>query len=154
MPLGNETAKFALTLELQSRITRLAFRHRSGTSAPAPVPQPSHSFIKVSQMIQFIHQHYGETITATEIAANTGLKANYAIHLFKKLHGCGLIQYLTNIRMSAAQRELIMTNEKIINIAMDCEFNTLSRFYDAFKKRNDCSPAKYRKQNRPPISTL
>lgn len=154
MPLDNEAAKLALTLELQARITRLGFKQQSGTSAPAPAPQPSHSFIKVSQMIQFMHRHYGETITATEIAASTGLKANYAIHLFKKLHGCGLIQYLTNIRMSAAQRELIMTDEKILNIALDCGFNTLSRFYDAFKKRNDCSPAKYRKQNRPPIGTL
>lgn len=148
LPLENETAKQSLSLELQARLTREEFRHQTGTRAPTPPPQPSHSFIKVSRMIQFMHTHYGESLSTTEIAQYAGLQANYAIRLFKKLHGCGLIQYLTEIRMNAAQRALIMTDEKIITIAMDCGFNTLSRFYDAFKRRNGCSPAKYRQQNR------
>lgn len=154
LPLENETAKQSLSLELQARLTREEFRRQHTTHSSVPTPQPSHSFIKVSQMIQFMHQHYGEQLSTAEIAQCAGLQANYAIRLFKKLHGCGLIQYLTEIRMNAAQRALIMSDEKIINIAMDCGFNTLSRFYDAFKRRNGCSPAKYRQQHRPEAGAL
>lgn len=148
LPLTDETAKQSLSLELQARITREEFRQQGATQSLVPVPQPSLSFVKVSQMIQFMHRHCGEQLSTEEIAQSAGLRANYAIRLFKKLHGCGLIQYLTEIRLNVAQRSLIMTDEKIINIAIDCGFNTLSRFYDAFKKRNRCSPAKYRQQHR------
>ena len=144
LPLADETAKLSLSLELQARVTREEFRQKCGISAPVTVPQPPQSFIKVSKMIQFMHKHYGERLAVDDIAQSAGLQANYAIRLFKKLHGCGLIQYLTEIRLNATQRELILTDEKVINIALDCGFNTLSRFYDAFAKRNGCSPAKYR----------
>jgi AraC-like DNA-binding protein len=154
LPLTDETAKQSLSLELQARITREEFRHQSDAQTPVPAPQPSHSFVKVSQMIQFMHCRCGEPLSAEEIAQSAGLKANYAIRLFKKLHGCGLIQYLTEIRLNAAQRALIMSDEKIINIAMDCGFNTLSRFYDAFRRRNGCSPVAYRKEHRPVSGTL
>lgn len=148
LPLTDETAKQALSLELQARITREEFLQQSATKSPVPSPQPSLSFFKVSQMIQCMHRRCGEPLSAEDIAQSAGLKANYAIRLFKKLHGCGLVQYLTEIRLNAAQRSLIMTDEKIINIAMDCGFNTLSRFYETFKKRNRCSPVKYRQQHR------
>jgi AraC-like DNA-binding protein len=65
--------------------------------------------------------------------------------LFKRAFGTTLLAYLTQHRISHAQRLLATTEEKILVAALDSGFNSLSRFNAAFKEACGCSPREYRR---------
>jgi AraC-like DNA-binding protein len=103
---------------------------------------------RAEQIALFIAQHYTEPLTAEQISASVGLHPNYAMALFKKSLGLTLIDCVTQHRVSHAQRLLATTHEKIIDVALNSGFGSLSRFHEAFKKWCDCSPKQYRSSHR------
>lgn len=53
--------------------------------------------------------------------------------------------FINELRVNYAARQLIESREEIMGIAMDLQFKSLSRFYHLFKKYYGVSPAKYRR---------
>lgn len=102
---------------------------------------------KVEQIACLIAQRYTEQLTVTEIGQTVGLHPNYAMGLFKKAFGTTLIDYLTNHRVSHAQRLLATTDEKIVDVAFQSGFNSISRFNEAFRRVCGCTPREYRLQH-------
>ena len=102
---------------------------------------------KVEQMACLIAQRYTEQLTVAEIGEKVGLHPNYAMGLFKKAFGTTLIDYLTHHRVSHAQRLLATTNEKIVEVAFNSGFNSISRFNEAFRRACGCTPRSYRLQH-------
>ncbi len=103
---------------------------------------------RVEQMACFIAQHYTEPLTAEQISQCAGLHPNYAMALFKKALGITLIDCVTQHRVSHAQRLLATADGKIIEVAMNSGFASLSRFHEAFKRSCGCSPKEYRTRHR------
>jgi AraC family transcriptional regulator, melibiose operon regulatory protein len=103
---------------------------------------------KVEQMACLIAQRYTEQLTVTEIGEQVGLHPNYAMGLFKKAFGTTLIDYLTHHRVSHAQRLLATTDEKIVEVAFNSGFNSISRFNEAFRRACGCTPREYRLQHK------
>ena len=95
-------------------------------------------------MACLIAQRYTEALTVDDIGQAVGLHPNYAMSLFKKAFGTTLIEYLTHHRVSHAQRLLATTDEKIVEVAFDSGFNSISRFNEAFRRACGCSPRDYR----------
>lgn len=54
--------------------------------------------------------------------------------------------YLRDLRMQRAATLLTGTNQEIIDIALDCGFESLSHFYSCFRKVYAVSPRRYRAQ--------
>ena len=102
----------------------------------------------MEQLAAYIAQHYREAIRIEEVAAKVGLNPNYAMNLFKKTFNLTINAYLTQHRLSHAQRLLATTDLKVIDVALDSGYPTLSRFYDAFKQSCGCSPSSYRRTHR------
>ena len=102
----------------------------------------------VEQMALFVAQHYTEKISAEQISKAAGLHPNYAMSVFKKALGITLVDCLTQHRVSHAQRLLATRNDKIIDIAFESGFSSLSRFHEAFGRWCGCSPKDYRKRHR------
>ena len=69
---------------------------------------------------------------------NDRLQVNLPIDSIKR-RNC-----VTHHRISHAQRLLITTDKKIVDVALTVGFNSVSRFNAAFKKATDCSPREYR----------
>jgi len=63
---------------------------------------------------------------------------------FKKYLNKTPTEFINELRMSHAARQLSDTNEEIFAIAYDLNIQSLSRFYHLFKKYYAISPAKYR----------
>jgi AraC-like DNA-binding protein len=103
---------------------------------------------RVEQMALFIAQHYTDKITADQISKAAGLHPNYAMALFKKALGITLVDCVTQHRVSHAQRLLVTSDEKIIEVALSSGFTSLSRFHEAFKRWCGCSPKEYRNKHR------
>ncbi|MAS33168.1 MAG: hypothetical protein CL610_04120 [Anaerolineaceae bacterium] len=99
---------------------------------------------KGRQMAQFMSSHFQQTISVGDVAAVVGLHPHYAMSVFRQTFDMTIIDYLTQQRIAYAQQMLLTTNAKIIDIANDAGFQTVSHFYAAFKRLCGTSPGKYR----------
>jgi AraC-like DNA-binding protein len=136
-------------LEMRARVLRLA---TVLPPVPAVTSKSSHRHValhdgglnRVEQMACLIAQRYTESLTVNDIGKAVGLHPNYAMSLFRKAFGATLIEYLTHQRVSHAQRLLATTDQKIVDVAFDSGFNSISRFNEAFRRICGCSPREYR----------
>jgi len=145
--------KRIVLLEMKARLLRLALTMSQRKASRRKRPNPQFllglgALTRAEQMACFIARHYTEPITAREIGSFTQLHPNYAMGLFRKTFGMTLIGYVTQHRISHAQRLPAVTDEKIIEVANASGFNSLSRFNEAFKKSCGCSPRDYRGRHR------
>jgi AraC-like DNA-binding protein len=141
-------------LEMEARLRRMIATLPVAAAPAAPAkgrgrPGGLHGgeLNKVEQMACLIAQRYTEQLTVTEIGQQVGLHPNYAMGLFKKAFGTTLIDYLTHHRVSHAQRLLATTDEKIVEVAFNSGFNSISRFNEAFRRACGCTPRAYRLQH-------
>jgi len=140
----------SVLLEMQARLLRLA-----GT-VPVRRSQPktrdlsaAKGLSKVEQMACYVAQHYLRKLSVQRIAGVVGLHPNYAMNLFQKTFGVTLVDYITQHRVSHAQRLLATTNNKVADVARESGFASISRFNIAFKRSCGCSPCDYRSSHRP-----
>ncbi|ACB75406.1 helix-turn-helix domain-containing protein [Opitutus terrae] len=142
-----------VSLEIEARLLRLANALPDEPSATAPrrrarsVPEAG-GLNRVEQIACFIARRYREKLRIDDIAAAAGLHPNYAMNLFRRTFGTTLGDYLTHHRISHAQRLLVTSDEKIIDVALVSGFTSLSRFNEAFRRACGCSPREYRRQHR------
>ncbi len=68
--------------------------------------------------------------------------------LFRHAFGTTMRTFITQHRISHAQRLLVITGDAILNVALAAGFQSLSRFNEAFKAACGCSPRDYRKAHR------
>lgn len=143
-------------LEMQARMTRMALncgeeaaedgRGRKDRLASLPTSGLS----KVERMACFIMQNYTRKVTVGEISDCVGLNPNYAMNLFRMTFGTTLIHYLTQHRISHAQRLLVTTELSVTEVALQSGFSSISRFNEAFHVSCGCSPREYRKGHQTP----
>jgi AraC-like DNA-binding protein len=128
-----------ILLELEARLRRMALDWQP----QAERYQPPGS--KSELMAQFIARHYDEPLTIAQIARAAHLHPNYAMSLFRRDYHMTLMEYLAQHRIANAQRLLAMTDHKLIDIALECGFQSYSRFYEVFVEVCGRSPAAYRR---------
>lgn len=150
-----ELVRKAILLELEARLLRLAITSagRSQQKSRAHRPLSKAGLSKVEQMACFIAQRYTKPLNVDEIGASVGLHPNYAMSLFKKTFGTTLVDYVTQHRVSHAQRLLATTDDKIVDIALASGFTSTSRFNAAFLGECGCSPRDYRRQHRAEVTS-
>lgn len=140
----------AVLLEMEARLLRLALKGSQASDAKkrtGRVVIEEGGFNKVEQMASMIAQRYTEPLTIEAIGRTVDLHPNYAMSLFRKAFGTTLIDYLTQHRVSHAQRLLATTDQKIVCVALDSGFGSISRFNDAFRRACGCSPREYRRRH-------
>ena len=59
--------------------------------------------------------------------------------------GRSIKEYLVDIRVIHAKMRLTNTNDKILTVALESGFGSLSSFYEIFHKNTGVSPARFRK---------
>ena len=147
--IGSEERRHASLLEIEARLRRLALRmaadlpRRPRRKSPTLLDQRQLS--RAEQMACFIAQNYTQDLTAETISRHVGLHPNYAMALFQQTFGTTLIKYVTEHRLSHAQRLLVTTKDAIVNIAFSSGFGSLSRFNEAFRQSSGCTPREYRR---------
>ena len=140
----NESAEVAL-LEIHARLGRMAIGNLS-SNRKDNAPLPSKEISQVERIAIFIAQNYFDPIKVSDIGQAVGLHPDHANSIFRKTFGSTLSEYITEERISHAQRKLVATDKSITDIVFDCGFNSISRFNAAFLKINGCTPREYRKR--------
>lgn len=137
-------------LEMQARLTRLALT-LAGKGYTEPHIDRSRAITtsglsKVEQIACFIMRNYTQKITIQRISETVGLTPNYAMNLFRQTLGTTIVDYLTQHRVSHAQRLLTTTDQAITEVALESGFTSISRFNEAFSRSCGCSPRQYRRK--------
>jgi AraC family transcriptional regulator, melibiose operon regulatory protein len=149
---GSQERCHASLLEVEARMRRLALTvasDSSGTSGRRSTAVLGKELPGRAEAIaRFIAQNYTQPWTAKTIGQHVGLHPNYAMALFQRTFGTTLIKYITQHRLSHAQRSLVTTEDLILNIALSSGFGSLSRFNEAFRQAFGCTPREYRKLHR------
>lgn len=144
---GSADARRTALLEVEARLRRFARNVRrepeeAARSAPSGgAGEPG----LVERMAAYIAERYTEPLTIPEIAGAVHLNPRYAMTLFRKVSGMTLLDCITQHRLSHAQRLLVTTDTKMITIALDSGFGSVSRFYAVFRRACRLSPREYRR---------
>lgn len=101
----------------------------------------------VQNSMQFLFQHFRESITLEQVAAQSGYTANYFSHLFHQITGQKYVDFLTQLRLNYAKTMLLNSDASVFDIAAASGFSSQSNFFRAFRKEMGLSPAEYRKQH-------
>ncbi len=101
---------------------------------------------KIYAVASYIHNHFSEDLSLDMLAQEFFLSAYYLSHLFKKVTGFTLINYIQMTRTKNAQQLLLYTDIKITEIAEQCGFTSFSQFNRVFNKFCKMSPRNYRQQ--------
>jgi AraC family transcriptional regulator, melibiose operon regulatory protein len=147
---GSPERRQASLLEIEARLRRLALSVHAERLSEADSLHKAFLRVdaahlsKAEEIACFIAQNYTQPLSAAIIGHEVGLHPNYAMALFQQTFGTTLTKYLTQHRLSHAQRLLITTTEPIVQIALSSGFGSLSRFNEAFRQLFACTPREYR----------
>jgi AraC-like DNA-binding protein len=138
----------AVLLELKARLLRLGATTRHGArdeAAPRGVlAEGGEAPTSVERMATFIARHYVDPIGLEDVAREVGLHPDYASVLFRKGFGVTPTRFILQHRVSHAQRMLVTSDAKVLEVALEAGFGSLSRFNAAFRQLCGCSPREYR----------
>ena len=101
----------------------------------------------IQKSISYMEEHYQENLRLKDISRIIGLSGSYFSYLFKQQTGKNYIEYLNEIRLEKAMKDLKSSDEKIVVIAQKHGFQNLEYFSRYFKKKTGESPARWRKTN-------
>lgn len=102
----------------------------------------------VNNMLRYISNNYADKISVLDVAEHSNLSPSYAMSLFRRSVGMPIKGHITRIRFLHAEMLLATTDEKVLSIAMESGFGSLSSFYDAFSARSHQTPAAFRREIR------
>jgi AraC family transcriptional regulator of adaptative response / methylphosphotriester-DNA alkyltransferase methyltransferase len=95
-----------------------------------------------------IHAYFTERQKLARELGQIGISRHRMTNIFKEYYGMTPKDYYDNLRLGEAKNRLVNTDEKIINIVYDSGFQSLSAFYNLFRKKMDKTPSKYRNEKK------
>lgn len=100
---------------------------------------------KLRGMLTYLHEHYKEKITLTEIAENLGISTGDYCRFFKKHMQQTPFEYLQAYRIEKSIPELLEKADRINELALRHGFHGSSYYAETFRKEMGCTPGEYRK---------
>lgn len=98
----------------------------------------------VAAAIQYISQHYTESISLDSVAKVVGLNKSYLSRIFKARTGETMSNYINQCRIRKAASLLRKTDRRAYEIAEMVGYNNVEYFNQVFKKLMGVSPKEYR----------
>ena len=100
---------------------------------------------RLAEVYHYIAENFQKDISLHEIASIASLTEPAFCRLFKKRTAKSFVEYVNEIRISAACKDLQDTDLNISAIYSRCGFKTISNFNKSFKKVTGLSPKEYRR---------
>ncbi|MFA6856200.1 MAG: helix-turn-helix domain-containing protein [Treponema sp.] len=98
---------------------------------------------------EYLDQKYMEEITLDSLSEHFYFTKEYLSRLFKKEFGCGIYEYVLQVRMNRAEQLLEDPSVQIQQIAEQLGYNDSNYFSKAFRTYTGISPTDYRAEKNP-----
>ena len=100
----------------------------------------------IGNSIQYMEDHITEDITVERVANSVGVSSFYFQKGFAMLCGFTVSEYIRNRRLALAGNDLLVTDAKIIDIAMKYGYDSPDSFTRAFTRFHGVTPTSVRKE--------
>lgn len=101
---------------------------------------------KIIRAIRLIKDAHQEALPLGEVAREIGLSRERLSRLFHETIGITFSDYLSEVRLAEARKQLSGSSARITEIAFACGFQSLSQFNRRFRATEGMSPSEYRKK--------
>ena len=101
-----------------------------------------------SQILGYLHQHYAEPVTLSDLAGLTWFSEAYLSRYIRRQFGQNFGTLLMDIRLNHAVEQVKGSREKLIRIALENGFPNAAAFNREFRRRYGATPSDYRKMFR------
>ena len=101
---------------------------------------------RLTRMVNVIGANYSGKVQLQEIAEQECVSVYHLSRFFKQRMGISFLEYLFDYRIYQASKRIINSNDKIVDIALECGFNDPKLFYKKFKLKYNQTPTEFRKQ--------
>ncbi|MBE5782544.1 MAG: helix-turn-helix domain-containing protein [Clostridiales bacterium] len=95
--------------------------------------------------IQYLQSNFSRKLTLDEIAHSVHISPTYLSRVFKRETGASLVDFLNRIRIEKSRELLADSSLRLIEVALQCGFESQSYFNRMFKLFCDMTPQQYRK---------
>lgn len=99
---------------------------------------------RVQKVQDYINLRYKEDIRLSDLAALVGMTLTAFSRFFKLRTGRSISEYVIDIRLGHATRQLVDSTTSVAEICYECGFNNVSNFNRIFKKKKGASPKMFR----------
>ena len=135
--------------EIRAEATRLMIlliRHLPSLAGEGVSQMLGHHVIRrIFEGISYIEQNYASPITPEDCAAHLCMSYSHFAKQFRAVTGRTFKQYLTYIRISHAESELLTTNDSVTEVAMRTGFNNVSHFIATYRALRGKTPLETRR---------
>ncbi|MBA7569385.1 Melibiose operon regulatory protein [subsurface metagenome] len=104
-------------------------------------------FDRLNRCVEYLMTNFHEKIELNKVAEIANMTPNSFCRYFKKRTTKTFSEFLIELRIGRACQLLTKSNKKVIEIAFESGFNSLSNFNDHFSKTKKMSPRQYRLNN-------
>lgn len=107
--------------------------------SPVKAVEPDQKFVEI---LDYIDNNVSNEISLKEVSKMANMTESSFSRHFTKCMGIGFKQYVMARKIETAIFLLKNSNKKVIDIALECGFSSISGFYDTFKKQTGTTPNK------------
>jgi AraC-like DNA-binding protein len=126
------------------RVTALLLRICAISDSEIRISDPQKVFVQNAR--QFMQENFASIDSVAEVAQSTGVSEDYLRHLFQRLEGISMTQYLARLRLDRAKDLLRHSRLPLKAIASQCGFKTERYFCTRFLAYTGLSPGAFRKR--------
>ncbi|MDJ0659499.1 MAG: AraC family transcriptional regulator [Crocosphaera sp.] len=140
-----EVSHNQLYLDSLANILAINLVRNHGTTTPVlPIYRGGLSPHQLSQIFDYIDAHLDQNLKLENLAKLLGVSQFHFSRSFKQSVGLSPYQYLIEQRIERAKQLLKKTNQSILDIALDCGYNSHSHLSKQFRKVTGMTPKAYR----------
>lgn len=106
--------------------------------------QQKHYLNRLSKITEYMRENYREPLSLDSVAHQFGFSPSHLSRMFRQYAEIGFLEYLQDLRVGYAIKEVVETNRNLGDIAVFNGFTDSRAFAKAFAKRYGCLPSEYR----------
>ncbi|MCC7530485.1 MAG: AraC family transcriptional regulator [Candidatus Melainabacteria bacterium] len=109
------------------------------------------NILPVAKAINFIEERLEQPLDVKQVSGHIGFSEYYFHRMFQSVLGESVAEYVRKRRLSEAARKMLARDEKLIEIALSCGYDSQEAFTRAFKSMFGMTPGRLRKLGMMPL---
>jgi AraC family transcriptional regulator len=101
---------------------------------------------RLNRLLNYVHSNLDKPLLVDEIANVIHCSRWQIQRDFTQVTGLSVADYVRRLKLSKAATLLLESNDKQVDIVVQCGFDSEISFHRSFKRQHGCTPGKYRKR--------